>query len=689
MGIFDALTTAVTGLQAQSFALQNISGNIANSQTVGYKETDTSFEDLVAAAAAGQQTAGGVIANSVATNTVAGTIQSASVSTDMAINGDGWFVVAQPVSFANNQPVFSGVSDYTRQGDFQKNANGNLVNGAGYYLMGIPVSPTTGNPTGSVPQVLQFNNSSIPAQETSQIQYQLNLPSNPATADTSSTVAGSNLLNPVDFEANPLAGAPTNAALIGTGATLTPDALATGTGTISTLTPGTLMGAGGLGLATGSTIQINDGINPPTIYTVGAGDTVATLMGVINAANTAVPPTLDVSAALNPPAGPGSLVLTGTNGAASITIGGTAADDAAVGFGTTNNSFQPTNLLTQGAVSQGQTMIVTVTGNAPQTITFGTNSGAGQVATLAELQAKVAALAGVTGTLNVTNGDMTLTATSPTAQIAITGTALPAKFGLQTLTALPANGTVIANDASTFTNQSIAGGSVTAYDGTGAPVNVQFRWAKTASVATGGVDTWQLFYQSNSNATGTQAEWTNAGQSFTFNSSGQLTPAVTSLTLNNLTVNGTSLGNVQVNFGSNGLTQYANTSGASQVSTLQQNGFAAGQLQSLSLDSENRIVGTFSNGQTIPLAQVTLATFNGENALQALSGNAYAQTADSGPALLSATGSIEGGSLEGSNVDIATQFSQLIVAQQAYSANAKVMTTADQMIQSLLSAIQG
>ena len=53
MGIFDALTTAVAGLQAQSFALQNISGNIANSQTTGYKETDTSFEDLVSAAAAG------------------------------------------------------------------------------------------------------------------------------------------------------------------------------------------------------------------------------------------------------------------------------------------------------------------------------------------------------------------------------------------------------------------------------------------------------------------------------------------------------------------------------------------------------------------------------------------------------------------------------------------------------------
>src|SRR4030081_2794733 len=106
MGIFDALNTAVGGLQAQSFALQNISGNIANSQTTGFKETDTSFDALVSVAATGRQTSGSVLAESVATNTVQGSIQSSSVSTNMAINGDGWFVVAKPSSFADNQPVF-------------------------------------------------------------------------------------------------------------------------------------------------------------------------------------------------------------------------------------------------------------------------------------------------------------------------------------------------------------------------------------------------------------------------------------------------------------------------------------------------------------------------------------------------------------------------------------------------------
>ena len=136
------------------------------------------------------------------------------------------------------------------------------------------------------------------------------------------------------------------------------------------------------------------------------------------------------------------------------------------------------------------------------------------------------------------------------------------------------------------------------------------------------------------------------------------------------------------------MTQFADTSGTAHVSLFQQNGFAAGQLQSISVNGENRVVGAFSNGQNIPLAQIVLASFNGENGLQALNGGAYGATVESGAPLFSATGQIVGNSLEASNVDIATQFSHLIVAQQAYSASAKVMTTANQMIQSLLTAIQ-
>src|SRR6185437_13820138 len=92
MGIFGALTTAVTGMRAQSFALENISGNIANSQTTAFKREDTSFVDLIPDNIPAKQHAGNVVANSRSTNSDKGDIQNTSVSTFMAINGQGFFV---------------------------------------------------------------------------------------------------------------------------------------------------------------------------------------------------------------------------------------------------------------------------------------------------------------------------------------------------------------------------------------------------------------------------------------------------------------------------------------------------------------------------------------------------------------------------------------------------------------------
>src|SRR5215207_59087 len=164
MGIFGALTTAVTGLRAQSYALENISGNIANSQTTGFKRVDTSFMDLIPDNPAGKQLSGSVSGYSRSTNTVQGDLQTASIGTFMAINGDGFFVVQKPSSFVDGRPTFVGSDLYTRRGDFSTDKDGYLVNGAGYYLMGVPVDPKTGNLSGSVPQLLKFQNDFLPAQ---------------------------------------------------------------------------------------------------------------------------------------------------------------------------------------------------------------------------------------------------------------------------------------------------------------------------------------------------------------------------------------------------------------------------------------------------------------------------------------------------------------------------------------------
>src|SRR3954471_14431556 len=200
MGIYGALSTAVTGLRAQSFALENISGNIANSQTTGFKRVDTDFLDLIPDAPRQIQTSGSVLAQSRATNTQQGDTKSVSNSTYMAVNGSGFFVVEPAIGQTDGAAVFGGSNYYTRRGDFDINKNGYLVNGSGYYLKGLPIDSTTGNISSSLPQVIRISNSFLPAAATTRVTYQLNLPELPKNgAYQASKTSGSELMKPQDF----------------------------------------------------------------------------------------------------------------------------------------------------------------------------------------------------------------------------------------------------------------------------------------------------------------------------------------------------------------------------------------------------------------------------------------------------------------------------------------------------------
>ncbi|MBN8919403.1 MAG: flagellar hook-basal body complex protein, partial [Rhizobiales bacterium] len=412
MGIFGALTTAVTGMRAQSYALENISGNIANSQTTGFKR------------------AGSVLASSRSTNTVQGDIQPSSVPTFMAINGDGFFTVQNPSNTVDGNPVFDSANMYTRRGDFQLNNDGYLVNGSGYFLMGVPIDQSTGNLVGSAPQVLQFKNDFLPALPTTEIQYRANLPAYPLTQKADKTVPQSELLDATGFAADPLA----------------------------------------------------------------AG-----------------------------------------------------------------------------------------------------------------------------------------------------------------------TGTVLGADATSFIQQSISGGAVTAYDSQGLPVQLQLRWAKTDAATYGGTDKWELFYQANSNAGAADVAWQNVGTTYTF-ANGQLSPPVSNVTLNNVSVNGNVLGNVNLLHGAGGMTEFSDANGSVQVNMIQQNGYAAGSLQSISVTDNGRLSGTYSNGRSIELAAVSLARFNGTDGLKRIDGGAFMATQASGPPLYGAgAGKLIGSSLESSNTDIADEFTKLIV----------------------------
>jgi flagellar hook protein FlgE len=666
MGIFDALNTAVAGLSAQSFALQNISGNIANSQTTAFKGTGTSFENLLSnQAAPGHETSGSVLASSASTITVQGNIQSTSIGTNMAVNGDGFFVVQKPTGFVGGVPSFNGVNLYTRRGDF-KVQDGFLVNGAGYYLLGVPVDAKTGNPVGSVPQLLQFQNNFLPAQATSTINYGANLPTNPITPNENPNVPNSDLLNPVDFISNPLNVNAQPAQLRGVGAAISPDNPAKFTGTVNTT--GFTAGNGSL-VINGVTIPVTAGQNATQIAAAITGSAAG------------------VSASVN--AGTGILTLTGVDAGTTINVqaGSTAA--ILTGLGLSVGSTPPvTNLLTQNAVAPGETLVVQFGANTPTTLTFGT--GPGQIASLAALNTALSTtLTGGTGSVNA-QGDITLTASNFTDNVTVGGSATPAVFGLKNTTALPPSKTVIGSDALTFLNESVGGGAITTYDNAGSPANIQFRWAKTdnASIGPGHADTWNLFYATNTAATGQQTAWVNVGTNFTFGTNGSPSPPIASVNLPNVVVNGVNIGNVQLHFGTGGLTQFADTNGVVNVNLLQQNGYAAGALQTLGVNEKGRITGAYSNGQTVDLASVTLASFNGESFLQSVSGGAYAQTDSSGVPVYNASGTIAPSSIEGSNTDIADEFTKLIVTQQAYSANAKVITTSNQMLQVVMDMVR-
>jgi flagellar hook protein FlgE len=681
MGIFGALTTAVTGMRAQSFALENVSGNIANSQTTAFKRMDTSFVDLIPDATPSKQLAGSVVANARMTNTIQGDVQAASIGTYMAINGDGFFVVQKPSTFTDNRPVFDGIDRYTRRGDFQPDKNGFLVNGAGYYLAGIPVDPTTGNLVGSVPQLLQFQNDFLPAQTTTQIEYRANLAAYPLTPNADTDIPRSELLNPASFSANPVASAPTAARITGGGAQLA-DVVAGVSGSGTFAVPGTTQLGGGNGGTLRITVTPSGGA--ATNYDLVFADT-DTLNDIITDINGLAGLNAAVSASIDSSGGTNKLRLDASGADYSFEVNPFSDDPLTTRLGLAEIQHLSSNLIDSG-VSQGEQLDITV-GAGNFSIIFGT--GPGEISTVAELAAELAAnYPAPMGAASVdANGNLSFVATGND-EIDLSPSATAVKFGINVFHAVPADGTVHAQDVTAFLDQSIGGGAVTAFDISGSPVNIQLRWVKVDGQQYSGTDTWNLFYQVDSTATGDDPAWQNVGVNYMFGPNGQMNPVIANLTLTNVVVNGVTLGDIQLVHGSGGITQFADPNGNAQVNILQQNGFPAGELQQVSVSDRGRIVGSYSNGRTIDLAEITLANFNGANYLKRIDGGAFEVTDESGPAIYGAPGKIVGSSLEGSNTDIADEFTKLIVTQQAYSANTRVISSANQMVQDLLNMIR-
>ena len=512
MGIFGAMTTAVSGLRAQSYALENISGNIANSQTTGFKRLDTSFVDLIPELPYRHELAGSVTAFSRLTNTIHATC-SRGIPTNMALNGEGYFIVQERSGTANNRPIFGGGDLYTRRGDFALDKDGFLVNGAGYYLKGSSIDPVTGEVRGAGNGVIQISTDPLPARSTTEILYRANLPSSPATSSVTASAAG------------------------GGSATLTapPATLPAGYDprlfAPSATPPAVRMDDQGRFMSqsiSGGAITVYNQVGAPI-------DVQLRWAKVESAGPSKATGTVDVSGAYTLGAGnDGNLTLNGTN------IALVAADD--------------------------------------------------DTAILSKINAQ-SAVTGVTASLDTAN-ELVLTAQDQTANMTVDGTGA-------TLTSL----------------------------------------GLTVSTSNPTTDVWNLFYLRNSKPiVGGDLTWQNVGVPVTFNASGQMTSA-TSIAVADITIDGSAVGSMNFNFGGTGLTQFASASGLVQASTIQQDGYPSGTLDSVSVTSDGRISGNYSNGRVVPVAVLSVAQFNADNALKRRDGGVYEQTLEAGLPIIGLNGS--------------------------------------------------
>src|SRR6267154_554360 len=286
--------------------------------------------------------------------------------------------------------------------------------------------------------------------------------------------------------------------------------------------------------------------------------------------------------------------------------------------------------------------------------------------------------------------------TNPNFTASIVGASLvvTAKNGSPlTLTSNTLTDAAAGTQAETFatSGSAAAGGnfstSVAVFDSLGGAHVLTYNFTKT------GANTWNYAITVPAADVGAAgAPVTVKSGALTFNGAGQLVAPTGNI--GGITISGLADGANPLTFACNlvspsGGGTVTQVAGPSATSSTQQDGFSSGTLVSYIIQSDGTIQGTFSNGQTSALGQIALASFTNEQGLIRNGQNEFLASLSSGQANVGGPGTggrgtLSGGALEQSNVDIATQFAQLIVAERSYQANAKSVTTFDEVTQATL-----
>ncbi|MGJ4932331.1 flagellar hook protein FlgE [Bradyrhizobium sp. HKCCYLS2038] len=233
--------------------------------------------------------------------------------------------------------------------------------------------------------------------------------------------------------------------------------------------------------------------------------------------------------------------------------------------------------------------------------------------------------------------------------------------------------------------------SMTVYDSLGQSHTLNVTWTKGSTA-----NEWTADFAP---ATASDGTVTSGSYTIDFNSDGSLS-TVSSTNLGITWNNGAAASSIALDFGTtgggtDGLTQLSSGSSTPSVSNFSANsdGISFGTLSSISVGKNGLVEATYSNGQTVPIYKIAVATFADPNGLVAQSNGMYTSTATSGNAALQASGengagTIYGSELESSTTDTTGQFSNMISAQQAYSAASQVISAVNKMYDTLISSMR-
>ncbi len=242
----------------------------------------------------------------------------------------------------------------------------------------------------------------------------------------------------------------------------------------------------------------------------------------------------------------------------------------------------------------------------------------------------------------------------------------------------PPSGAFNMNDATSYNYST----STTVYDSLGSP-HLLTTYYQLASGTPGNPETWNVYFSANG-TTGSGGITSGSLVTLNFTSTGIISGSAAGNTSSLTWADGASPSTINVNYA--GSTNY---DAPSAVTSATNNGYGPGQLSNLSIDPSGIIFGRYSNGQSQILGQITLTSFPDNQGLQRIGNNYFVETYKSGSALTGSPGSsdlgvLQSGAVEQSNVDLSSQLVNLIVAQQAYQANAQTIKTENQVVQTLL-----